>query len=71
MAVKKASSTTKAATEKKAAVKPAAEVKETAKPAVKAEKATAKAIETKTFSYVYKKKLHPCSGGTGMPRKFP
>lgn len=47
MAVKKASSTTKAATEKKAAVKPAAEVKETAKPAVKAEKATAKAIETK------------------------
>ena len=47
MAVKKASSTTKAAAEKKAAVKPAAEVKETAKPAVKAEKATAKAIETK------------------------
>ena len=47
MAVKKASSTTKAAAEKKTAAKPAAEVKEAAKPAAKAEKAPAKAIETK------------------------
>ena len=47
MAVKKTSSTTKAAAETKAAVKPAAETKETAKPAAKAEKAPAKAIETK------------------------
>lgn len=47
MAAKKASSTTKAAAEKKTAVKPATEVKETAKPAAKAEKAPAKAIETK------------------------
>lgn len=47
MAVKKASSTTKAAAETKAAVKPAAEAKEAAKPAAKAAKTPAKAIETK------------------------